>query len=455
MKIPSLLLFFFVGVIIGLIILILILTFSFEKKYQSKIYPGVRVDNIDFGGQEKSDVEKYLKEKNKNFDNYKLTLMYNQPQATISASELKIKYNTSFFAQQAYKAGRGGNLLADTYLKIKAAREGINFPVTLEVDDRKLTAILVEISKSINVNPKEALFQFSSGRVVAFTPSENGLILDIDKAQKEIYKTVINRKTQGYNLPTKIIYPKVTTEKANSLGIKELIGRGSSSFYHSIENRVYNVGLAASRLNGILIPPGNVFSFNDAVGDISGLTGYKQAYIIKDGKTILGDGGGVCQVSTTLFRAALNAGLPVTERWAHAYRVGYYEQDSPPGIDATVYAPSNDLKIKNDTDSYILIQNTFNAENLTLSFELYGQKDGRIVSLTKPQVWGQTPPPPDLYQDDPTLPKGIVKQVDFAASGAKTSFDYKVEKGGKITFQTTFYSNYRPWQAVYLKGTKE
>jgi vancomycin resistance protein YoaR len=207
-------------------------------------------------------------------------------------------------------------------------------------------------------------------------------------------------------------------------------------------------------LNGIIIKPGEVFSFDQAVGDISSLSGYKQAYVIENGKTVLGDGGGVCQVSTTLFRAALNAGLPIVERHQHAYRVGYYEEDSGPGIDAAIYSPTVDLKFKNDTGHALLIQTylDFNAQRLT--FALFGTKDAnRQVAITTPVVLSQTPAPPPLYQDDPTLPKGQIKQVDFSADGADVYFTRTVTENGKVSIYDKFASEYKPWQAVYLRGT--
>ncbi|MBI5619631.1 VanW family protein, partial [Candidatus Gottesmanbacteria bacterium] len=195
--------------------------------------------------------------------------------------------------------------------------------------------------------------------------------------------------------------------------------------------------------------------FNDAVGDISAATGYQSAYIIKEGKTVLGDGGGVCQVSTTLFRAALDAGLTIIERRAHAYRVHYYEEGGyKPGLDATVFGPTVDLKIKNDTPAYILIQATIDTQRMTLAFDLYGTNDGRRSEILNHQVWGITPPPPDLYQDDPTIPAGVIKQVDFAAWGAQTSFRYKVTRNSEVLQDQVFTSNFRPWQAVYLRGTQ-
>jgi vancomycin resistance protein YoaR len=208
-------------------------------------------------------------------------------------------------------------------------------------------------------------------------------------------------------------------------------------------------------MNGVLIPPNEEFSFDKALGDVSAYTGYQQAYVIQNGKTVLGDGGGVCQVSTTFFRALLNAGLPITERHAHDYRVGYYEEDSPPGIDATVYVPSVDLKFKNDTGHWILVQSIVDPNTLRLTFNLYGTRDGRTVTMTKPVVTNETPPPPTLYTDDPTLPKGELKQVDFSAWGAHISFNRTVTKNNKIILTDTFVTDYRPWQAAYLRGTKE
>jgi len=202
------------------------------------------------------------------------------------------------------------------------------------------------------------------------------------------------------------------------------------------------------------VAPGEEFSFNSAVGDISRASGYQTAYIISGGKTVLGDGGGVCQVSTTVFRAALNAGLPITERKAHAYRVGYYEQDSKPGIDATVYNPTADLKFLNDTGNHILIQTKVDTVNLKMNVKIYGTKDGRVSEVSEPKISSQSSPLPTIYEDDPTLPVGQTKQIDWSAWGAKVSFNYKVSKDNVTVFEKTFYSNYQPWAAVYLRGTK-
>ncbi len=325
----------------------------------------------------------------------------------------------------------------------------------------KLKIYLRGIKTKIDRSAENARFKLVGGKVKEFAPAKEGRELLVDESATIIKKQIDSwlEKPKGreieINLKIKTTKPKINIKDTNNLGIKELIGRGESYYWHSIPSRAYNVELAAKKINGVLVAPGQEFSFNQAVGDISRLTGFKSAYIIKEGKTILGDGGGVCQVSTTVFRAALNAGLPITERWAHAYRVGYYEQKSKPGFDATVYAPSRDLKFKNDTGSYILVHTWWEHDKRHLVVDLYGKKDGRKAEIKNWQMWDVVPPPPPIYQDDPTLPKGVTKQVDWAAWGTKVKFDYLVKKNNQIIFSKTFFSNYKPWQDVFLVGTKE
>jgi vancomycin resistance protein YoaR len=325
-------------------------------------------------------------------------------------------------------------------------------------DDSAIDALSSKTAASIERESQNPKFVFDNGKVTEFQPALDGIRLDTQKFKDQLVQKLdelVSSPDKSLNLDIPVVktLPAITTDKVNNLGINELIGRGTSTYYHSIASRVHNIVLAASRLNGTLVAPGETFSFNSALGDVSVFTGYQQAYIISEGKTILGDGGGVCQVSTTLFRAILNAGLPVPERQAHAYRVGYYEQDSPPGLDATVYSPSPDLKFTNDTPEYILIEAKADSKNYSLVFELYGTSDGRVSTITKPVVTNVTAPPEDLYQDDPTLPTGTIKQIDFKAWGAKVTYNYSVKRDGQVIYSKTFISNYKPWQAVYLRGT--
>lgn len=453
--------YFFIGSFVAISLLLVWGIYRFETTYKQKIYPGVRIDGILFGGKKPEEIDKYYTQKSLSFPDLKLTFSFEDNIATLSGKDLTISYDSKLSATQAYLIGRSGYFLSDTYQKWKAATDGINLPSVLTMNHELLDETLSRLATAIDFPAQDALFQFEKGKVILFRLAKPGRTMDTKTVKQMAYSYINSITTDNstpkefiINLPVNGLQPKIKTEDSNGFGIKELIGSGSSKFHGSIPGRIHNVELSASRINGHLIPPGGIFSFNDTLGDISAATGFLPAYIIKEGRTVLGDGGGVCQVSTTLFRAALNTGLPIVERHAHAYRVHYYEEESPVGIDATVFAPSYDFKFKNDTANYILIQAKTDLDNYSLIFDLYGTKDGRKITITKPVILSQSPPPPDLFQDDPTLPKGVVKQVDWSAWGAKTTFDYRVEKDGITTTKATFFSNFQPWQAVFLRGTK-
>lgn len=452
---------FTAGAILALFLFTSFTFFLFEKINAGVVYPGITIYNIDVGRYTQKKVEELFLKKNEAIGNTLFTFSSGENLATISAKDLEFGYDQNLIAQQAINLGKSDNFLSNISIVFQAYFEGLNLRPAYHYSEEKLDTVLAPFVKAVNKEPADALFNFQDGRVLAFKPSEEGKAVDVEKVRQDLRaqfeKILLMQKSQAITILISVqtLKPKIATDKANNLGIKELIGKGTSLFQHSIPQRIFNITLAAGRINGILIAPNEEFSFDKALGDVSAFTGYQQAYIIQNGRTVLGDGGGVCQVSTTFFRALLNAGLPITQRRAHAYRVGYYEQDSLPGLDATIYVPSVDLKFKNDTNNYILMQTQIDPENQQLSVFLYGTSDGRSVTLTSPVIANRTPPPADLYQDDPTLPKGVVKQVDFKAEGAKVSFTREVMKNGKKIISETFVSNYAPWQSVFLRGTKE
>jgi len=455
-------LWFTLGALVGFFFFASFLYIAYKKTHTNVIYEGVMVNGVNFGGQTQDELRAYYAEKNKHVRNTSFILKgENNIIATISARQIDFGYDENLLAQQAMSLGRSDNLFSNMSIMLQAYVAGIELSPAYHYKEDKLDKLIAPIQKQIDVKPVDALFTFTGGKVTAFKLSNDGKAVDTVTLKKHIINTLLStllsnmEQTITMDIPVIVTKPGITTEKVNNLGIKELIGHGTSLFQHSIENRIFNIRLAASRVNGALIAPGETFSFTKTIGDITALTGYKQAYVIQNGKTVLGDGGGVCQVSTTLFRAALNAGLPIVERHPHAYRVGYYEEDSAPGVDAATYYPDVDLKFKNDTGHSILIQTIFDPNELRLTFDLYGTSDGRETIINQPVILSESPAPDALYQDDPTLPKGELKQVDFAAGGANVYFTRTVKKDGKVIISDKFVSNYRPWQAIYLRGTKE
>lgn len=466
-KVLNLIAHFCLGGFFGLAILFLIAVISLAsvgQLYKNTVYPGVFLFGEDVSGRTRSELGDFFDQKEKVLKERKVTFTReNDPKMSweITADKVDLAFNRPQTIQKVWALGRSSDIKRRFFEIYLLLTSNIKLDPIFTYDENKMTALLTNISKSVDIPVQEGLFEFQNGKVISFQGAKEGLKLNQDRVKEQTLAVFLNQNPQEqtnnlYPLPLETILPKTSQGKAEDFGIKELIGTGESYFKDSIPSRVHNITLAANNLHGVLIAPGEIFSFGQKVGDISLKTGYVQAYIIKEGKTILGDGGGVCQVSTTMFRVALNAGLPIVERQAHLYRVGFYEQGGyPPGLDATVFPPSPDLKFKNDTPAYILIQTKIDNNLKKLTFEFYGTADGRKVELAKPIIHSTTPPPPTVYIDDPTLPLGVEKRIDTAHWGAKVSFNWKVFKAtGELKEDRTFWSNFVPWAAVYNRGTK-
>ena len=335
------------------------------------------------------------------------------------------------------------------------------------IQESELRALVATIAAKINREAVNPIFTYdqASLKVSQFVPPQTGLRLNetttFNSIVAEILKidqlvpTEENKtdKIHSVDVLMEETKPSVSLESTNGLGIAEKIGFGDSYYEHSIPTRIRNVALAASRVNNIIIPPGKEFFFNKTLGEVSRSTGFEPAYIIRNGLTELGDGGGVCQVSTTLFRSVLNAGLKVSLRLPHSYRVSYYELDRKPGIDATVYAGNVDFRFINDTPNHILIHGEADSTNLYMYYSIYGTSDGRSTEIKDHITWGYSSPPPTQYIVDQNLPPGAKKQIDWSAPGIKAKFTNVIyDKFGNIIREDTYSSNYKPWSAKYLVG---
>lgn len=341
------------------------------------------------------------------------------------------------------------------------------------LNDAAIRVQVEALAREINQSPRDARFHFENGNLTPILMSQEGRTLDVNATMQAIatkfQQAALGQRVKGNaspdNLPLNalrgntialavtITKPQVDERDAANLGIKELVSSGTSNFYHSIPNRIQNIQTAQASFDGVVIPPGATFSFIQYLSEIVEANGYADAYVIFGDRTVLGPGGGVCQVSTTMFRAAFFAGFPITERWEHAYRVGYYEP--PKGLDAAVFVPSADLKFVNDTPHYILIEPVIDVNNLKLTFNFYGTKpNGREVKMTDPVVTNPVPHPPTKYIDDPTLPRGTTKQIDFAVDGEDVTLYREIFQNGQLVLREKFFSHYDPWQAIYLRGTK-
>ncbi|MEA1981803.1 MAG: VanW family protein, partial [candidate division Zixibacteria bacterium] len=322
------------------------------------------------------------------------------------------------------------------------------------------------ISSDINQEAKDAKFEIKDGRVVEFQASQDGLELNLTASLQKIAYELLANNNNEIKLSVSALKSNLTTENINNLGIKEIIGTGESNFSGSPQNRRYNIAIGASTLNGIIIKPDEEFSLMTALGDIDKEAGYLPELVIKDNKTVPEYGGGLCQIGTTMFRAALGTGLPITMRRNHSYRVFYYE---PAGTDATIYDPWPDLKFINDTGNSVLIQSRIEGNNLF--FDFWGTLDGRTATRTYPIITNIVRPGPTKIIETLDLGPGEKKCTEHAHNGADAYFDYIViyspanppaelkdeEKIAEedLIIEKRFRSHYVPWREVCLLGVEE
>jgi vancomycin resistance protein YoaR len=256
----------------------------------------------------------------------------------------------------------------------------------------------------------------------------------------------------------------VDTATGADLGITQLIQQQTTYFYGSSDARIQNIVAASAQYNGVLVAPGETFSMGNWLGDVSLENGFAEALIIYGGRTIKGVGGGVCQVSTTLFRTVFNAGFPVVQRTPHAYRVSYYEKNSSndidpnlAGMDATVYFPLVDFQFANDTPYWILMETDVNVSARTLTWRLYSTSDGRSITWETTGPINVVPAPSPVFEENPELKAEQIKQIDYAAQGADVNVTRTVWREGQIYFSDQFKTHYEPWAAVceYGPGTED
>jgi len=346
-----------------------------------------------------------------------------------------------------------------TLLSIEHDPDNAQNGFKLSLNSQAIERYLTSIAPKFVVQPENARMRFNpeTRELELLQNAVMGKALDIDNSLSMILEGIRNDEHE-FTLLLKDVIPAVHDNvTAAELGITELIVEKSTYFYGSEPARIQNILAGSSTFNGILIAPGEVFSMAKYMDNISLDNGYAEAIIIVGDQSVKGIGGGICQVSTTLFRAAFFGGFPIVERHAHAYRVRYYEQQSNgwadnnlAGLDASIYIPVADLKFTNDSDYWILMETEMSGASLTWRF--YSTSDGRTVDWNSTGITNVEEPPEDVYREDPTLPPGTIKQVDWAVNGATVSVYRTVYKNGEVWFNDAVHTKYIAWPNGFNYG---
>src|SRR3989344_4122568 len=245
---------FLTGEILAFFLLTSFTFVIFEKVNSDVVYPGIMVGNTDLGRHTQEEVAQIFAEKNENIQDSKITFSDGKNIATSSAKELGIGFNENLMAKQVISLGRSKNFLSNISIAFRAYVEGLYLNPSYYYSEEKLDETIKPIVEEINKNPSDALFKFENGKVIAFKPSEEGRMVNVDGIRKalnsQLEKIVSLRNKESIIIPieVRVIQPEITTNEANDLGIKELIGKGTSFFSHSIPTRIFNIQLASSRI---------------------------------------------------------------------------------------------------------------------------------------------------------------------------------------------------------------
>lgn len=308
----------------------------------------------------------------------------------------------------------------------------------------KLTPDLDGIFERLDAREaKNARFVNEGGRWVG--RQQSGWTVDREATKQKLLAAIRNGAGEA-EIVVNVTPPGDGVDKLAQGGILYHFGSGQSSYRGSPSFRETNILVGARKFDGKLLADGDELDFNATVGDINGKSGFVPGYIISGNTLAKEDGGGLCQVSTTMFRAAYESGLPITERKQHSYRVHYYD---PVGYEATVYAPYKNLKFKNDTGAGLLIQATWDREKQTLRFDLFGARPEREVKISDPVVSDFRPPAPPTYMPDVRVALGHARLIDSPEQGMTAVITRQVHYPDGRDVQDITRSVYKPWGAVY------
>ena len=319
-------------------------------------------------------------------------------------------------------------------------------PASGQLNEAGLRGYLEKWAAQFNIAPRDARLRFNAatGGVTILQESQVGRQLDIEATVASVRSAL----TGGSNRAELVMVeapPAVDMNRVAEMGIRELVSSGVSYFAGSSAARIRNIEVAAEKFDGLVIPPGEIFSFNAGVEDVSSANGFEDSLIIWGDQTAVGVGGGVCQVSTTIFRAAYEGGFPIIERYNHGYVVSWY---GDPGLDATIFTPTVDFRFRNDTPAYLLIEPVVDSARGVIVFNFYGTKPDRVVTVGLPQRTAVIEPEPPTYVVNEALAAGERKQVEWEQKGMTVTVERTIVENG-TTRTDTLTSVYEPWQAIY------
>ncbi|KEI03303.1 hypothetical protein Y848_08800 [Clostridium botulinum C/D str. Sp77] len=417
------------------------------QKFNDRIFPGIVVEDVNLSGNTKDDAVKILTQKYSNaMLNKKINIKVKDRNYFINYSELNAKYNIKDTVDHAMSYGKDLNMFSK--YKIIKGEKIQKYDLELSYNVKPIEKMINKIAKEVNVKPVDARLNFNGGSF-AITPDKKGLEVEKDKLKKEILANLNDKKQDVVVIeaPVKVTASKVTGEVLKS--VNAVLGSYSTSYATSAEPRANNVAVATRSINGKVVMPGETFSFNEIVGERTKERGYQEAGVIVNQKLESGLGGGVCQVSSTLYNALLKSNIKMTERVHHTFPSTYV----PIGLDATVDWGNIDLKFKNTFKFPIYIEGY--TAGREVGFNIYSNSE---LAKTKCQLTSEVynkVEPKTQYINDPNLPAGATEVVKSAHTGYRVRVYKSIYTNGKFVSKELVSTDYYvPVNGVIKRGTR-
>lgn len=409
--------------------------------YQNKIYPGVHIRNLDVGGLTLSDAadraDKAFTPKGD------IDLTYKKKKWPIDLDEIGVKAQGADSAKLAFAVGRNGGFFENLTVRVSAWLNEKSVPIKWKIDNDKTTAVLKKFAKVINQPPVSARLILNLDKV-SIEPDQEGRKLSYKNTLARLKKQ-IDDKTKKIELAVKVTRPEKTTEDIKKLHVEKKVAEYSTSISPAKTGRRANIELALNKLDYTYVPPGETFSFNKVVGPRTRKAGFKDAPVIERGQLVMGIGGGICQVATTIYNAAMIAGMPIVDRSVHSNYISHY----PAGRDATVVDGVVDFKFKNDTDGTLVIRTQ--AISTAVIFRIYGADTGRVNTFSDPETLSVTPYGTKT-ETDTSLPPGTKVRDQAGVDGRVIKVVRKVTLKGKTLINDTIMSRYSPREEIIKVG---
>ena len=338
-------------------------------------------------------------------------------------------------------------------LSVSLERQGDARRYQVSVDLSAFARYLQTLSPNLSKPSAEGKFDYdpATGALNPITLAREGRQLNAPETIRRLEAAVFDPRNRRVVMHFDTLHPRYPAGiSAAELGITELVAEATTYFWGSWQNRRSNIALGAGKLHGIIIAPGEEFSFNEHLGAITAEAGYLEGSVILGGATVTGIGGGICQVSTTMYRAAFSGGYAITERNSHGYRVGYYEYaGAGPGLDAAIWQPEVDLRFQNNTPHHLLIESSFLGAQDAIQFRIYSTRHWH-TKIENAIIREIVSAPPPAYVEAQDLALGQMRQIDYSADGADVVVYRNVyDRAGNLAQREQVFTRYSPWQAVF------